>query len=58
MNIPQGGGFAFFERFNKTVMSEFAAYDLPVISLDKETPKEAVCTVFEKVNTDDAVAAN
>ena len=48
---PQGGGFAFFERFNKTVMSEFAAYDLPVISLDKETPKEAVCTVFEKVNT-------
>ena len=48
---PLGGGFAFYERFNKTVMSEFAAYDLPVISLDKETPKEAVCTVFEKVNT-------
>ena len=29
----------------------FANYSLPVISLGKETPKEAVCTVFEKVNT-------
>ncbi len=48
---PEGGGFAFYERFNQTVMSEFSAYSLPVISLDKETPKEAVCTVFEKVNT-------
>ena len=26
-------------------------YRLPVIRLAKETPKEAVCTVFEKVNT-------
>ena len=24
---------------------------MPVIHLEKETPKEAVCTVFEKVNT-------
>ena len=48
---PEGGGFAFFERFNKSVMSQFAEYSLPIISLDKETPKEAVCTVFEKVNT-------
>ena len=48
---PEGGGFGFFERFNQSVMSAFADYSLPVISLDKETPKEAVCTVFEKVNT-------
>ena len=48
---PEGGGFAFYERFNQTVMSAFADYSLPVISLDKETSKEAVCTVFEKVNT-------
>ena len=48
---PEGGGFAFFERFNKSVMSQFAEYSLPIISLDKETPKEEVCTVFEKVNT-------
>ena len=39
------------ERFNKSVMSQFAEYSLPIISLDKETPKEAVYTVFEKVNT-------
>ena len=32
-------------------MSQCSEYSLPVISLDKETPKEAVCTVFEKVNT-------
>ena len=48
---PAGGGFGFYERFNETVMSAFTEYSLPVISLDKETPKEAVCTVFEKVNT-------
>ena len=48
---PEGGGFAFYERFNQTIMSAFTNYSLPVISLDKETPKEAVCTVFEKVNT-------
>ena len=48
---PEGGGFAFFERFSQSIMGAFANYNLPVISLDKETPKEAVCTVFEKVNT-------
>ena len=39
------------ERFNKSVMSQFAEYSLPIISLDNETPKEAVCTVFEKMKT-------
>ena len=48
---PAGGGFGFYQRFNQSVISEFAGYSLPVITLDKETPKEAVCTVFEKVNT-------
>ena len=48
---PAGGGFGFYQRFNQAVISEFAGYSLPVITLDKETPKEAVCTVFEKVNT-------
>ena len=48
---PDGGGFAFYERFNQEVMSQFSDYNLPVVNLDKETPKEAVCTVFEKVNT-------
>jgi hypothetical protein len=33
------------------VLSNFTAYLVPVIKLTKSTPKEAVCTVFEKVNT-------
>lgn len=37
--------------FTKTVVPQFSEYQLPVISLSKETPKEAVCAVFEKVNT-------
>lgn len=48
---PEGGAVKFYERFNQLVRSQFASYNLPVISLNKETPKEAVCTVFEKVNT-------
>ena len=37
--------------FTDTVVPQFSKYQLPVISLSKETPKEAVCAVFEKVNT-------
>ncbi len=42
---------AFRRGFSQSVLNAFSDYDLPVISLGKETPKEAVCTVFEKVNT-------
>lgn len=38
-------------RFYETAMEPFLSYMVPVIVLSKETPKEAVCTVFEKVNT-------
>ena len=38
-------------RFKTEIMSQFAQYQLPVIGLAAETPPEAVCTVFEKVNT-------
>ena len=48
---PEGNAAEFFGKFNDTVVNEFAAYSLPVINLSKDTPKEAVCTVFEKVNT-------
>ncbi len=48
---PQGYLVEFRNSFNQSVLSAFTGYDLPVITLDKETPKEAVCTVFEKVNT-------
>ena len=40
-----------FRDFNEAVLKNFTEFDVPVITLDKETTKEAVCTVFEKVNT-------
>ena len=48
---PTNSAVDFFSRFNELVIQPFAKYLLPVIHLEKETPKEAVCTVFEKVNT-------
>ena len=38
-------------RFDEHVLRNVVSYKIPVIVLKKETPKEAVCTVFEKVNT-------
>ena len=40
-----------FNRFEKAVVKRFEQYQVPVIALLKETPKEAVCQVFERVNT-------
>ncbi|MET0559007.1 MAG: DUF262 domain-containing protein [Solirubrobacterales bacterium] len=40
-----------FGRFYAEVLNNFVQYTVPVIVLKKETPREAVCTVFEKVNT-------
>jgi len=40
-----------FNQFYKEVIQRFEQYQLPVIEMGKETPKEAVCLVFEKVNT-------
>lgn len=37
-------------EFQSKVLKNVGDYQLPVIRLAKETPKEAVCTVFEKVN--------
>ena len=37
--------------FNENVLSNFTTYQVPVITLSKSTSKEAVCVVFEKVNT-------
>ena len=48
---PSGNAFQFFMEFQKTVLENFTHYKLPVINLEKETSKEGVCTVFEKVNT-------
>lgn len=40
-----------FERFNTEIIETIIGYKLPVIQLDKSTPREAVCKVFENVNT-------
>ena len=41
----------FWDNFEEKVINNFSKYMLPVIIMKKENPKEAVCQVFEKVNT-------
>ncbi len=41
----------FWDAFERRVITSFNNYMLPVIIMKKENPKEAVCQVFEKVNT-------
>ena len=41
----------FWNAFKNKVIKSFEKYMIPVITLKKENPKEAVCQVFEKVNT-------
>ncbi len=40
-----------YTRFKTDVIDTITGYKLPVITLDKTTPREAVCKVFENVNT-------
>jgi hypothetical protein len=40
-----------FNDFEREVIKRFEQYQVPVIELKKQTPKEAVCLVFERVNT-------
>lgn len=40
-----------YMTFRKQVLEAFRSYMMPVIALGKTTSKEAVCLVFEKVNT-------
>lgn len=43
--------WALINRFKDEIIENFTQYQVPVIALDKSTSKEAVCVVFEKVNT-------
>jgi hypothetical protein len=43
--------WALINRFKDEIIENFTQYQIPVIALDKSTSKEAVCVVFEKVNT-------
>jgi len=45
------GAFPDYMKFRERVINAFRNYQLPIIELKKETSKEAVCLVFEKVNT-------
>ena len=40
-----------FNTFNREVIERFKQYNLPIIHLLEKTPREAVCLIFEKVNT-------
>ena len=39
------------DRFEEEVLDPFLQFQVPLISLKEHVPKEAVCLVFEKVNT-------
>lgn len=43
--------FQTYMAFREKVLDSFREYQVPVIKLHKSTSKEAVCLVFEKVNT-------
>lgn len=43
--------FQRYMEFRQDVLDAFKEYDVPVIELKKNNRKEAVCLVFEKVNT-------
>lgn len=47
----ESGKIDLFFRFKNEVLSNFAEYQVPVIALGADTSHEAVCLVFEKVNT-------
>lgn len=43
--------FGRYMEFRERILNAFRSYQIPVIALGKATSKEAVCLVFEKVNT-------
>lgn len=46
-----GERFETWKKFAQHIITPFLQYQVPTIQLAKSTPKEAVCQVFEKVNT-------
>ena len=47
----QSDAMMLYNKFKSDVIDTITGYKLPVITLDKSTPREAVCKVFENVNT-------
>lgn len=50
-NIEKQSDLFVFMEFLTKIIHPFTTYQLPIIELKKESTKEAVCLVFEKVNT-------
>lgn len=42
---------AIYKKFRTEVLDTITGYKLPVITLDRKTPREAICKIFENVNT-------
>ncbi len=40
-----------YKQFDNTIIETIRKYELPVIQLSKSTSKEAICQIFENVNT-------
>jgi hypothetical protein len=51
LNKYKPSKFERYMEFRSQVLNEFRSYDLPIIELNRNNKKEAVCLVFEKVNT-------
>lgn len=49
--VHDDGKLNLWLRFNEEILDRFKHYQVPVIELGQDTPKEAICQVFEKVNT-------
>jgi hypothetical protein len=50
-NLDDRERYREFDQFEREVVRAFTNYKVPTIVLPRETPKEAVCQVFERVNT-------
>lgn len=44
-------GYKLFQGFRNKICQSFLLFKVPAIEMDRNTPPEAVCQVFEKVNT-------
>jgi hypothetical protein len=51
LNAVDQDKFRRYMKFRQNILAEFRNYDIPIIELKKNNRKEAVCLVFEKVNT-------
>lgn len=43
--------FPLVERFDAEILTTISSYKIPVITVDKEASRDAVCQIFENVNT-------